>query len=451
MPVAPASPSSAPSSVSTAAFVSELGNLTLVSGDGSVTSVDVDAGIPILGDATIPNPRWLFDDRLVEYVADDAGTVQVVRVDIQTGRVTTQPYWAVLIADGDVSTSPDDEGRLIGRIPLMAAGDATTVTAVGEKPTIEWQFHSPRVGDRTIWFDPDHVRFLAPAPEGLLAVTDGVIGIVDPFGEFVDLDVGGVVADDISSAAYAPGPHPVFGLDDGRIVVFRGDDTVMLTIDDGDPVTVVAWDAAGTSVVAETSAGDGTQTLYRCDVVAALCNRLDVRDLGAGRLVRGTPIPPDADSFPGIWPEDTLAAAESAANASDAEAWRSDPDLLAARYADTVLGWENPVVSRSLNQGLPYHIPFDVERRPGGPAVAVGVAQVAGETGWVVTTVSAPLGSFSSGYSAPNKITFGFDRLGRRPSMWWSVFRVWITPTPPNTKTNSASRSMAHSSILPTT
>ena len=75
LPVAPASPSSAPSSVSTAAFVSELGNLTLVSGDGSVTSVDVDAGIPILGDATIPNPRWLFDDRLVEYVADDAGTV----------------------------------------------------------------------------------------------------------------------------------------------------------------------------------------------------------------------------------------------------------------------------------------------------------------------------------------------------------------------------------------
>jgi len=105
-----------------AGYITESGQINVLVGDASsatLVQLDTSAGAPVLGVDTIPEPRWRYDDRVVEYVSDFDGELSVVRVDVRTGRSTNESYWAVSVGGG-ISKSLEDEGPITGSIVLMA-------------------------------------------------------------------------------------------------------------------------------------------------------------------------------------------------------------------------------------------------------------------------------------------------------------------------------------------
>jgi len=508
-----------------AGFVSDTGEITVLTGDPASPTVErlrVNAGAPLLGIATIPEPRWFFDGRVIEYVSDIAGELTVVRVDVRTGRTTTQPYWEIRtrgdlapetgdeeveepVAGNDDESQPapfppdgakpaeeplpGDEGddeiaplpdgaigqddrsdtgatREAGRAePAFAQEDVDSFGGVSDSDLDDDEVRvgsirlmsaamSPSVvavedGDETMWwlsafsgesqlFDQPLFRFLAPMEDGLFALTDGRLVVVDEFTRLTDFNIDGVEADAICSVAVSPNSEVAFGLDSGSVVLSTAGQTRLFDVGDN-PVSDLAWAPTGETFIVGTTdavicgvagsgasglgaAGSGAvvageaeiKELSVCNVSSGRCSPLDGVPAVGGALVRGIPTPGPPEAFSGIWPESNEPAADVAADADAAERWRFDPGLLAAEYATAVLGWADPLVSPGDGDRnrLPYSAGFLVKPSRDAPGVTIGTQQIGGDAGWLVVSVSAPTRLFQASYSDIGPITIGFSREG---------------------------------------
>jgi hypothetical protein len=381
-----------------AALVSSSGDVvvivrSLAGFEGRLLSVG--AGAPVVDVDGVPGPRWMFDGRTIEFVAGVDGSDQVVRVDVYTGRVTTQPFREVEVDATDQADTALD---------FMRGAEGSTVRVVRRDGARWWQFSSIRDGGSADVVPFGSVVPLAPAPHGVVVSTDGRIAIRSDDGTLTDVDTAPFGADDISAAAYAPGPRLLLGTRQGTIV--DGPDHV--TTSTGWPVTALAWGDDSDTVVAETSS-QGRHGFHVCELVSRACVDLAIERVDLVGLVRGSARPADADQFTGIWPETT--SAQAARVNTTTETWRLDPDTVATRFATDVLGWSDPIVGSELGSPLlPWSSSFEVKRETAGPTVNVMVSQLAGNDGWVVTHVSSPTPSFSYGYQ-DNEVSVAVDPM----------------------------------------
>jgi hypothetical protein len=357
--------------------------------------LSVGAGAPVVDVDGVPGPRWMFDGRTIEFVAGVDGNDQVVRVDVYTGRVTTQPYREV---DVDATDQADTA------LDFMRGADGSTVRVVRRDGARWWRFSSIRDGGSAEVVPFGSVVPLAPAPDGVVVSTDGRVAIRSDDATLTDVDTAPFAPDDITAAAYAPGPRLLLGTRQGTIV--DGPDHV--TTSTGWPVTALAWGDRSDTVVAETSS-QGRHSVHLCQLASSKCVDLAIERANLVGLVRGSPRPADADQFTGIWPETT--SAEAARVDTTTETWRLEPDMVATRFATDVLGWSDPIVGPELASPLlPWSSSFDLTRETAGPTVNVQVSQLVGNDGWVVTQVSSPTGRFSYGYQ-DNEVSVAVDPM----------------------------------------
>ncbi len=396
-----------------AGFVSASGEISVLVGDaGSATLVQLEAsaGAPVVGVETIPDPRWLFDGRVIEYVTEIDGELHVVRVDVRTGRTSTEPYRVVLIGGG-FSTSLEDEGPLTGRILLMAGASGPSVRAVEDETGAQWEL-LPSSSDRTLLLDIDSTRFLAPTADGLIVVADGVLGTINGDGEVAQLELDGITAETLSVVAAGPGSELAFGLRNGSVVVMTPETIEPFDLGGGvDAVTGLSWAPSGETFIAMTADREQT-SLHVCAATSTNCNRIELVGAAGGRLVRGIPSPPQGDMFFGFWPENTQDKADAAVDAEDAAPWRFDPELLVAEFAEVVLGWSGPSVAPPMFPMFPYWASFEVRPSTEQAPVTISAAQLAGDSGWVITNVSAPNLRLNSAFSTGGSVRIGFDRQG---------------------------------------
>ena len=204
-----------------AGFVSPSGQITVLTGDPASLTVErlgASAGPPVLGVETIPEPRWSFDGRVIEYVSEAAGDLKIVRVDVRTGKTTTEPYWVVLMADGGISTSLEDQGARMGSIALMRGAAGPSVTAIEDETGSRWRLRTFD-SDRSQLFNIGSTRFLAPTPEGLIVVVDDALNTISADGKLNELQLDGVASETVNTAAAGPFGHTAFGLTNGSVVV----------------------------------------------------------------------------------------------------------------------------------------------------------------------------------------------------------------------------------------
>ncbi|NOX31548.1 MAG: hypothetical protein GXP35_16100 [Actinobacteria bacterium] len=395
-----------------AGYISVSGEISVLVGDASsarLVQLDASAGAPVLGVDTIPEPRWRYDDRVVEYVADFDGELSVVRVDVRTGRSTTEPYWVVLFGGG-ISKSLEDEGPITGSIVLMAGAGGPRVGSVQDDAGARWELRT-FTDDRSVTLDLESTRFLAPAMDGLIVVADGVLGTMAGDGVLTELGIDGVTAETISAVAPGPGSEMAFGLKNGSVLVTAPETTESLSFDLGaDVVTGLSWSPSGEVFIATAAEQDET-SIHLCAVATTSCDRIALAGAAGGRLIRGTPTPPD--TFFGVWPENTQEAADTATAAENAPAWRFDPDLLVREFAEVILGWTDPIVTTADGSSLfPHWSSFEVRPSPDEALVTINAAQLARDNGWVITGVRAPILSLRTSFSSGGPVTIGFDRKG---------------------------------------
>ncbi len=395
-----------------AGYISRFGEISVLVGDASsptLVQLDAVAGAPALGVDTIPEPRWQFGGRVVEYVSDFEGELSVVRVDVRTGRSTREPYWAVLFGGG-ISRSLEDEGPLTGSIGLMAGAGGVSVRSVEDDTGVRWELRT-FVDDRSVLLDIDTTRFLAPTMDGLIVVADGVIGTMNGEGVVTELAIDGVTAETISAVAASPRSALAFGLRNGSVLVTAPETTGSLNFDLGtDLVTGLSWSPSGEALIA-TATNQEETSIRICLVATVSCNQIRSTGAAGGRLVRGTPTPPD--TFFGLWPENTEETADAAVTAEDAASWRFDPDLLVREFAEVILGWTDPIVAPADGFSLlPHWSIYELRPSPDQAPVTITAAQLAGENGWAITGVRAPILSLRTGFSSGSPVTIGFDRQG---------------------------------------
>jgi len=324
-----------------AGFVSDTGEITVLTGDPASPTVErlrVNSGAPVLGIATIPEPRWFFDGRVIEYVSDIAGELTVVRIDVRTGRTTTQPYWeprtrrdlapetgdeeveepvagnddesqlepdspsgeegslpgrdnqadplAGSVDGGDETSdaaSPqestdlglDDEEVRVGSIRLMAAAMSPSVVAVEDGAGSRWWVSA--FSGQSQLFDQRLFRFLAPMEDGLLALTDGRLVVIGSFTRLTDFNIEGVDVGAICSAAIGPDSEVAFGLDSGSVVVSTAGQTRLFEVGD-DPVSDLAWARTGETFIT------GTTDTAICGLAASGVSGVDAAASGAGEV-----------------------------------------------------------------------------------------------------------------------------------------------------------------------
>ena len=366
-----------------AGFVSPSGEITVLTGDpASLTAerLGASAGPPVLGVETIPEPRWSFDGRVIEYVSEADGDLKVVRVDVRTGKTTTEPYWVVLMADGGISTSLEDQGSLMGSIALIRGAAGPSVTAIEDETGSHWRLRTFD-SDRSQLFSIGSTRFLAPTPDGLIVVVDGALNTISADGKLSDVELDGVAGETVNTAAAGPFGQTAFGLTNGSVVVTTLEETESFDLDRYGAVTGLSWDPSGEAFIAQTTNRDHP-SLHVCVIASTTCTKIEAANDASGRLVRGTPTPLQPEMFTGFWPESTQTAADSAASADDAEPWRFDPELLTTQFAEVVLGWPDPVIAIIDQVPLfPYWASFEVRPSRQQPSITITAAQLAGETG----------------------------------------------------------------------
>ncbi len=368
-----------------AAFVDGSGQITVLAGNPSspeVLHLQARAGAPVLGDEVIPEPRWSVDGRVIEYVSRIDGQLKVVRVDVRTGLTSTEAYVA-------------------RELPLMRGGVGPMVWASDSAD--EWRLDTFRDDESAQTLSSGSIQFLAPAPDGLVVLSDGELGLLGADLEQTELVIESVTAADVRSVASGPDSELAFGLEDGSVVVAGSAGTQAFDVG-GAAVTGLAWDPSGASFLAQTS-----RATRVCTVATNECDAVEV----AGMLVKGTPVPMAPEAFFGVWPESTASAADAATARDDAAPWRFDPQLLVGEYAAAVLGWPDPVVVAVDGPPfLPYQSAFEVGRSAEGPTVRIHAVHLAGSAGWVVTSAQSPISSFSGGYQSGGPVVIGFSREG---------------------------------------
>lgn len=395
-----------------AAFVSVSGEISVLVGDdaGEVSLVQLrsSAAAPLLGVETIPEPRWLSDGRVIEYVAEIGDVLQLVRVDVRTGLTRSEPYWVVQTSDG-TSTSLEDDGPLMGTIQLMSSANRVSVTAVEDETDSWWQLSRPG-RDRTV-LDLDSTRFLAPATDGLIVIADDVLAVIGEDGAAKELDVDGVTAEQVTVAAGGPASELAFGIAGGSVVVSTVDRTESFHLgDDVDEATGLSWGKVDeVFVVAQT---DDETSMHHCSLGSSSCTTLESFGGQPGRLVRGTPVPRADGAVVGVWPETTQDAAAATGAADSTAPYRFDPELLVAEFATAVLGWSDPIVEPSGSGALPYITEFDLRPAPDQATVPVTAAQLDTDSGWVITKISSPNPRVTAGFGLEEPIAVGFDRQG---------------------------------------
>jgi hypothetical protein len=380
-----------------AALVSSSGDLVVivrsrVGFEGRLVSVD--AGAPVVDVDGVPGPRWMLDGRTIEFVADLDGNDQVVRVDVYTGRSTTQPY-------RELDVDATDQA---GRLDFLSGADGSTVRVVRRDGTRWWQFSSIRDDRPGEVLAFGSVMPLAPAPDGVVVSTDGRVAIRSDDGSLADVDTTPFAPDDFTAAAYAPGPRLLLGTRQGTIV----DGTDHVTTSTGWPISALAWGDDPDTVVAKTSS-QGRHGFHLCQLAALECVDLAIERADLAGLVRGAAYTADADRFTGIWPETT--SAQAARVDTTTETWRLDPETVAARFAIDVLGWSDPIIGTEIvSPFTPWSSSFEVTRETAGPTVNVGMSQLVGNDGWVVTRAVSPTLSFRYGYNG-NEVSVAVDPM----------------------------------------
>jgi len=331
-----------------AGFVSDTGEITVLTGEPASPTAErlrVNAGAPVLGIATIPEPRWFLGGRVIEYVAEIDGELEVVRVDVRTGRTVTQAYWELRPrgdlapeigeeeldeeravgnddesrpeplsgrADGGDETSDaaasrgstasdlDGEEVRVGSIQLMTAAMSPSVVAVEDGDETRWWVSAPNGGSRL--FDQRQLHFLAPMEEALLAVSDGRLVVVGGGVDPSALDVENVEGDTVRSAAVGPESELAFGLSSGSVVLLTGDRTRPFDVGDG-AVSDLAWALTGETFFAATTdaavpaaAGSGASGLRLVGSGAGVAGTsgikaLSVCNVSSGRCSRLEEVP----------------------------------------------------------------------------------------------------------------------------------------------------------------
>jgi len=230
-------------------------------------------------------------------------------------------------------------------------------------------------------------------------------------GVVTELGIDGVTAETISAVATGPGSELAFGLKNGSVLVTAPETTGSLNFDlEADVVAGLSWSPSGEIFIAAAT-GQGDTSIHICVVATTSCNRIGLAGAAGGRLIRGTPTPPDR--FFAFWPENTQEAADAAIAAEDAAAWRLDPDLLVKEFAEVVLGWTDPIVTTADGFSLfPHWSYFEVRQSPGEAPVTITAAQLAGDNGWVINGVSGRILSLRTSYPGSGPVTIGFDRQG---------------------------------------
>ncbi len=357
--------------------------------------ISVGAGVPVTDVDGVPGPRWLPDGRTIELVADLDGNDQVVRVDVYTSRVTTQPYQRLSSGDADEENAPLD---------FMRGADGSAVRLINRDGARWWQFSSIRDGMPVEEVPFGSVLPLAPAPDGLVVSTDGRVAVRSDDGALANVNTAPTDANDVTAVAYASGPRLILGTDQGTII----DETGRVATSTGWPVTALAWGDSPDTVVAETSS-QGRHGFHLCDLSSRECVDIAINQPSLIGLVRGSARLADADHFTGIWPETTSADAGRVDTTS--ETWRLEPETVAVRFAIEVLGWADPIVGTELVSPIaPWSSSFEMTREPSGPTVNVQVSQLVGNDGWVVTHVTSPTPRFNSGYQ-DNEVSVAVDPL----------------------------------------